>query len=1085
MRATVSEPRPEVTSQAEASQPKRERNLTPAWVVLAIGVLASLASLSHPSGSVQLAAWGPLPPLTIFWYVGLIATAMVFLYGVVRQGLPPTTLLAVALGTLLLLLHGISLFAVSPPPLAWLPKNADFTRYIVDHGSIGPSDDVYHRWPGAFALNALLTQLGGFTNPIDFAIGTQLFSASLLALLIFALAMTMYSDKRAAWAAVFVFSLANWTAHLHYAPQPISLSMHLGILLLVLRYFRRRSNQMGRRNEGLVGQPASSENLLSGLAVSPAARSVSLACIFLIHAASTIAHPFAPLITILAVAILLVLGYLRSWLLLAGLVVLTVSYLLLNVGHLGSDYSLGVDLDPSAHGLSTVVLSLVVGILTIPAIVAWWRRGGRLALLCAGMVAGPILLSLVRSGPEARFQTAWYALPWCAIAIGWLIADIAVKVAVRDQRSLRLSVGTSVAETPNAETPRAPTPNSPTANAHTTSAHATSAHATSAHTTSAHTTSALTDSEPGLRWETKASLALSLTLVAAVLTMTLALGRVPRGRLTDYGLPPALPLAWYVGLAVLVFSSVGVLAFGRIRHWLAFLHLVGLIYVLYGSGVILSRVPRFAWSYKHIGVTRYITKFGTVDPSVDIYHRWPGFFSLASFFGTVAGLPDPVSYAAWVGVFFVVLQSVLVVAIARTLLRSTRSAWAAGLIFACINWVGQDYFAPQPFTFALALGVMWLTLLHFRSTPRGPIARFGTRLLSQVARTGNHSDIEVAPEPLWRRRVTFTMIIVIFVAIVPSHQLTPYFVVLTVAALSITGAVRTKWLPVVLLLIAVSFLVPNFAYVQQHYSVFSGLDPLSNAHPVNALDHVQPGKVFNVRAGLLLSIVFSLLAFMGLIRGWRRQTVGVFHAAMAFAAPVLILLTQSYGGEGGLRVILFAAPWAAVLIAAGLRMRRGKKALVLAPVLVAFLVLFLPSYYGVEEINQIPEGEVVASDFLYNNGEAGSILVSSAPNFPLRIGERYPTFRGPRSDADQNLMRRAQFRNRPLGPADVDAVVNIIHRYGKKGYVIFSDSQETYATVFGTTTVKDLRSLEQALLSSGRFQVFYQNDTTRIYQLVA
>lgn len=1046
----MGESRPDVTSRAEASQPKWERSLLTAWVVLAIGLLASLASLSHPLGSLQLAAWGPLPPLTIFWYVGLIATALVCLYGVVRRGLPPTTLLAVALGTLLLLLHGISLFAVNPPPLAWLPKNADFTRYIVDHGSIGPSDDVYHRWPGAFALNALLTQLGGFANPIDFVVGTQIFSASLLALLIFALAMTMYPDKRAAWAAVLVFSLASWTAQLHYASQPFSLSMHLGILLLVLRYFRRRSNRLGRRMEGHVGQRASKEDLPPGLSVSPAARSVGLACIFLIHAASTIAHPFAPLITILAVAILLVLGYLRSWLLLAGLIIMTVTYLFLNVGHLGADYSLGDNLDPSAHGQSPFVLILVVGLLTILALVAWWRRGGPRALLCAGMVAGPILLSLVGSGHEARFQTAWYALPWCAIAIGWLIADLAVKVAVRDHRSSLLSAGPSLAETPNAQTK-----------------------------------SALTDSGPGSGWETKASLALSLTLVAAVLTVTLALGRVPRGRLTDYGLPPALPLAWYVGLAVLVFSAVGALTLGRIRHWLAFLHLLGLIYVLYGSGVILSGVPRFAWSYKHIGVTRYITKFGAVDPSVDIYHRWPGFFSLASFFGTVAGLPDPLSYAAWVGVFFVVLQSVLVVAIARTLLRSTRSAWAAGLIFSCINWVGQDYFAPQPFTFALALGIMWLTLLHFRSTPRGRIARIGTVLLSKVARTDNHSDIEVAPEPLWRQRVAFAMIIVVFVAIVPSHQLTPYFVVLTLAGLSVTGAVRTRWLPVALLLIAVSFLVPNFAYVQQHYSIFSGLDPFSNAQPVNALDHAQPGKVFNVRAGLLLSIIFSLLALMGLIRGWRRQTVGVFHAAMAFAAPILILLTQSYGGEGGLRVILFAAPWAAVLIAAGLRMRRGKGALVLAPVLVAFLVLFLPSYYGVEEINQIPEGEVVASNFLYNNGDAGSIVLSSAPNFPLRIGERYPTFRGPRSDADQDLTRGAKFRNRPLGPADVDAVVNIIHRYGQKGYVIFSDSQEAYATVFGTTTIKDLRSLEQALLSSGRFQLFYQNDTTRIYQLVS
>ena len=585
---------------------------------------------------------------------------------------------------------------------------------------------------------------------------------------------------------------------------------------------------------------------------------------------------------------------------------------------------------------------------------------------------------------------------------------------------------------------------------------------------------------PRQRWQAS----LGLVAVLAVAAALAALRQVP-ATLGDYGLPPALPVVWYLALLTLVLSACVVLAARTFKPWLSVLHLLALVVVLYGTGVILAGAPRFAWSYKHIGVTNYITQFGQVDPGLDLYHRWPGFFSLTSTYGALAGLPNAASYAAWSGLLFVVLESLLVVAIARTQLDSSRAAWAAGLVFACVNWVGQDYFAPQPFGFTLGLGVLWLTLVHFQTEPAGRVARVVTRVLGRLFRREGGPRLSAAPRPLWRPAVAVVVITVTYVAIVPSHQLTPYLVVLVLGLLALLGGVRPWRLVLVLAALALAYLIPNLGYVLQHYDLFSGLNPFRNAGAVNDLDTAAAGKVWNVRAGLALTVVFWLAAFVALVRAWRAGRAGVLHAAVAFLAPFLILLTARYGGEGSIRVILFAAPWAAVLIASAVVERRPVRNLLLAPVLALFLVLFLPAYYGAEETNRIPASEVTASQYLYRNGQDGAVVVASAPNFPLRSDGRYAVMQGDRNAADPVLTRQPQFRQPVLGLADVGGVVNAIHRYGSQGYVVFSDSQEEYVEVFGVTTTSALRSLEQAMLDSGRFHLYYTNSSTRIYELVA
>ena len=93
--------------------------------------------------------------------------------------------------------------------------------------------------------------------------------------------------------------------------------------------------------------------------------------------------------------------------------------------------------------------------------------------------------------------------------------------------------------------------------------------------------------------------------------------------------------------------------------------------MLYATAPLVYPEGRYAWLYKTIGVVQYINVHGHLDDSVDIYQNWPGFFSLASWFGKVAGASNPVDYAKWA-------QPLFELAAPRCCTSSTRGSGCPG-----------------------------------------------------------------------------------------------------------------------------------------------------------------------------------------------------------------------------------------------------------------------------------------------------------------------------------------------------------------------------------------------------------------------
>lgn len=131
-------------------------------------------------------------------------------------------------------------------------------------------------------------------------------------------------------------------------------------------------------------------------------------------------------------------------------------------------------------------------------------------------------------------------------------------------------------------------------------------------------------------------------------------------------------------------------------------------------------------------------------------------------------------------------------------------------------------------------------------------------------------------------------------------------------------------------------------------------------------------------------------------------------------------------------------------------------------------------------MNIIPSDEVRAADHLYAAGTPGVPIVIATPDFPVKLAGTYDRF-GPDEQNVPALLDHAELRDHQLGPSDVGAVTTVMDRYGREGYLVFGTSQETYAGIYRLAPPGALRSLEAALVGSGRFRLWYSTPDTRIY----
>ena len=436
--------------------------------------------------------------------------------------------------------------------------------------------------------------------------------------------------------------------------------------------------------------------------------------------------------------------------------------------------------------------------------------------------------------------------------------------------------------------------------------------------------------------------------------------------MNDLGLVSVMPAASLLLVLVLTVSFCLALARGA-SSWVVLSHVVVLIVILYGVTAFLEHEPRFQTVWRHAGVMDYIDRHGSVDPAIDAYFNWPGFFVLGDVISNVAGFSSPLSMAAWAPLAFNLLFLPPLLVIFRSVTSDPRLVWSSVWIFFSANWVGQDYLAPQAAGFLLWLTIAAIVLTGFVQPGAGE-------------------------RPALQRGGFVLVVAVLFTAIVTGHQLTPFAAFLTLTAL----AIFTRRLSPGLVWLLGIILVGWVAYMTTAY-LTGNISTLT--HPLGALGSNLDANVGRRLAGspehtligrirVSVSGAIWALAIAGFLRDrvtWRKSAPLLVLASAPFVLPVL----QPYGGEILLRVYLFALPGVAFFVArlAFPRPESGWRWPVTAGVTVIaclLVVTFQYTRHGNERLDYFTTGDVRAVRALYDVAPPNSVFFAGSLNIPWR-----------------------------------------------------------------------------------------------------
>jgi hypothetical protein len=243
--------------------------------------------------------------------------------------------------------------------------------------------------------------------------------------------------------------------------------------------------------------------------------------------------------------------------------------------------------------------------------------------------------------------------------------------------------------------------------------------------------------------------------ILAALVWLLALAQTPYREVTDLGLVSVIPAWGYLALALLAVAFAAMLARSDFPAWLAVLLTLILIGLLYGTSPLLSGEPRLAVSWRHLGVIDYVVRRESVDPSLDIYHNWPGFFVLVAALVDGLGIGSVRGAATWAPIWWSLACLPALHLLFSTLTEDRRVVWLAIWVFFGSNWIAQDYFAPQALGFFLflvitCLLIRWLARRDLATSPPAPIVAASTterRLM--IAANRRLRRCARAREPAW------------------------------------------------------------------------------------------------------------------------------------------------------------------------------------------------------------------------------------------------------------------------------------------------------------------------------------------------
>jgi hypothetical protein len=591
------------------------------------------------------------------------------------------------------------------------------------------------------------------------------------------------------------------------------------------------------------------------------------------------------------------------------------------------------------------------------------------------------------------------------------------------------------------------------------------------------------------------SVGLALSPVICAVLWVLSVKSIDLGAMTDLGLVSVFRPGNFAALAILIAGFSVSISQRELNEPLLVWHAFVLLVLIHATPLMLYGTLRYSWAWKHVGIIDYIGRHGGVDRGIaalSAYHNWPGFFALNALITDTAGVSSPLSYAPWAPVFFNLVFLATLPFIFRTFTSDRRLIWLAVWFFFLTNWVGQDYFAPQAMGYFLYLVIIGVSLRWFSATPNPQEPGTNVSVLNRVvtffrtrALHTSSADLTGGSATPSQRIGLLAVVVPLMAAIASSHQLTPFMMVCSLAALVVFRRCSARSLPIIAAVLTVAwlfyfatpFLMDNIDSMTETMGQF--LDNVDS----NLIDtsRASPGHRTVSLVGRALTVFLWGIAVLG---GIRRLAKGYLDmpAVLLGLSPFLMLAGNSYGGEILFRVYFFSLPFmvylgATLLYPAASAGRSWLTTVFVALISASLLAGLLFAYYGKERQYSFTREEIAAARYIYETAPPGSLLVEGSRNYPSQFlnYENFtyvPISREPERSQSNVINRPVETLSRWMANEEYAATYLIITR---------SMKAETQAT--GQMPPSALEKVESALLESTEFEVVFGNEDAKVFVL--
>ena len=559
-------------------------------------------------------------------------------------------------------------------------------------------------------------------------------------------------------------------------------------------------------------------------------------------------------------------------------------------------------------------------------------------------------------------------------------------------------------------------------------------------------------------------------LVVAVGMWAFALGKVDLSAINDLGLVAALPPILLASLPVITVSFALVVTLRPNANWLIMLHVLALLFMLFAITAIVEPAPRFSVAWRHVGIIENLTRTGRIDPAIDAYFSWPGFFALGAFFTQALGLSSALDLTPWAPLLFNLLYLPAVILILRAGSTDRRVVWVGTWLFFIGNWIGQDYFSPQGFDYFLYLLVIGIMLTWFRTAPTGD---------GRIARWFQPVD-EPTPPTLtaFQRAALMSIVVLLFGTTVYSHQLTPFALLGVTIVLVLMRRMSATGLPILMAVMLGSWLsYMTVEYLRGHIS--SLVSRIGNVDTTVAANITQRVRGSDLHLVVIVVRIANTMAIFGL------AGLGALHRLLTnrrdltwlilAASPFGLMLLQDYGGEILLRVYLFSLPFvvflaAHALVQWGRAAERVSRAVPVALVAIVLVAAFLVSRYGNERMDLATADEATGMHQLYRIAPSDSVLVAVAGNIFWKF-------------TDYEL-----YHYRIVTPAatafDMRTILAIMRNDpDRHAFIVLSRAQRALLGLQYGFTDADWERLEQLVENEPALQEVYSNPDLQIFEL--